>query len=272
MSEKELRIVLMPKLIDAHTHIQFPQFNNDREEVIKRTLEQDVWMINVGADKKSSQKAVELTRQYPNGVFSSIGVHPHNINEGWDYDFYKKLGRDNKVVAIGECGLDYKNNEQGVMNGENKEKQERIFVSHIKLAKEVRKPLMIHCRDAFPNLIEILITHNSLLNTPPGIVHFFTGVIEDAKKLLEMDFYFTFGGLITFNRSFDEIIKFIPLERILLETDAPYVSPEPYRGKRNEPLYVVEVAKKLAEVKNLLPERVSEQTTINSLDVFGILK
>ncbi len=153
-----------------------------------------------------------------------------------------------------------------------KEIQKNTFVQQIKLAKELNKPLMIHCREAFDDVIQILSSNSQLLNTPPGIIHFFTGTIEDARTLLEMGFYFTFGGLITYNRQFDEIIKFIPLEKILLETDAPYVAPEPHKGKRNEPIYIQETAKELAKIKNISLEKISEQTTQNAFKIFDIEK
>ncbi len=278
-----------PIIIDSHTHLQFPQFNKDRDEVIKRAFDSGIWLVNVGADKESSVKAVELANKYKEGIYAAVGVHPHDADEDWDYEFFKNLAKDPKVVAIGECGLDYavfvrKQSErlqkrasaeaesEGGLQQEQiiKNLQKEIFVKHIELAKEVQKPLMIHCREAFDDLIKILITHNSLLNTPPGILHFFTGSLADAKKLLERGFYFTFGGLITFNRDFDEIIKFIPKDKILLETDAPYVAPAPYRGKRNEPLYIIETAKKLAEIKDVAFEEICRQTTENAKRVFGI--
>ena len=266
-------------LIDSHTHLQFPQFDKDRDEVIKRALDNAIWLVNVGADKESSIKAVELANKYKEGVYAAVGVHPHEIrNENlgmrggtFDYEFLKRLALEPKVVAIGEAGLDYYRNRE-IQSAELRIKnlQKEIFIKHIELAKEVNKPLMIHCRDAFPDLIEILNSEFLILNSPPGVVHFFTGTLDDAKKLLAMGFYFTFGGLITFNRSFDEIIKFIPMEKILLETDAPYVAPEPYRGKRNEPLYIIETAKKLAEIKGVSFEEICRQTTENAGRIFGL--
>ena len=144
---------------------------------------------------------------------------------------------DPKVVAIGECGLDYYRTEDREQR--TKDKQKEVFVRHIELACEVGKPLMIHCRDAYDHLVEILNSKSEILNDPPGIIHFFAGTKEDAKKLLDLGFLFTFGGVITFARDYGEIICFIPMGRILSETDAPYVTPAPYRGKRNEPLYVI---------------------------------
>jgi len=273
----------MFKFFDAHTHLQSPDFNKDREEVIQRIFDANIGVINVGADKNSSLKAVELAKKYPDKMRATIGCHPHYIEE-FDYDFFKKLAGIPEVVAIGECGLDYycnqeNQNSQGKLCSPEeaelkiKEKQKEIFIKHIELAKEVGKPLMIHCRKAFDDLIEILESNvkGQRLNVQSDIIHFFTGSLEDAKKLLEMRFYFTFNGLITHNRDFDEIIKYIPLEKILLETDAPYVAPLSHRGKRNEPAYIIETAQKMAEIKGVSLEKVAEQTTENTIKVFNIL-
>src|SRR3989344_4595997 len=202
--------------------------------------------------------------------------------EDFDYDYYKKLAQDSKVVAIGECGLDYYR-----LTEETKNKQVEVFIKQIELAREVGKPLMIHCREAFTDLIEILEKH--LIPTPqppsqgeggasgrggrlisPGVVHFFSGTIDDAEKLMDLGFSFSFGGVITFARAYEKLIKFIPLDRILLETDAPYVAPLPYRGKRNEPLYVEEVAKKIAKILNKDFEEIARITTENAIKIFGL--
>lgn len=258
----------MIKLIDAHCHLQSAAFDVDREQTIKRAFQAGVSMIVVGTDKESSQKAVELAQKYPEGIFAAIGQHPTET-EKFESDFYEKLAASKKVVAVGECGLDFnriKNTELRI-----KDLQKEIFVEHINLANEVKKPLMIHCRVAFDDLIGILNSESSRLNSPPGIIHFFSGTIEDARSLLDLGFYFTFGGLVTFNREFEGIIRFIPLERILLETDAPFVAPIPYRGKRNEPAYIVETAKKMAEIKKLPFEKIACQTSENVEKVLGRL-
>lgn len=254
------------KLFDSHTHVQLSQFDDDRDEVIKRALDAGVWIINAGADRESSKKGVEIANKYKEGVYATVGQHPTEGEAGFDYEFFKNLAQNEKVIAIGECGLEYYRIEQMEDSKEQIKKQKELFIEHIKLAKEVNKPLVIHCREAFPDLIEILQSNN----IKSGLIHFFTGTLDEAIKLLGMGFYFTFGGLITFNRDFDEIIKFMPLDRIMVETDAPYVAPMSYRGKRNEPAYVIEVAKKLAEIKGVSFEKVCEQTTENVKKVFNI--
>ncbi|MBI2506904.1 MAG: TatD family hydrolase [Candidatus Colwellbacteria bacterium] len=153
---------------------------------------------------------------------------------------------------------------------ETKDKQEKAFIAQIELAHELKKPLMIHCRDAYADLIDVLVSSLWSPVSPAGIVHFFSGTKEDAKKLLDLGFYFSFGGVITFVRDYDAVIKLIGLERIVLETDAPYVTPIPHRGKRNEPAYVSYVAEKLAEILGRDLEEVAEQTTKNARKVLRI--
>ncbi|MFA6364960.1 MAG: TatD family hydrolase [Candidatus Paceibacterota bacterium] len=271
---------------DAHTHAQFAAYDVDRAEVMHRAYNAGVGMINVGTDYETSVDAVKLAHTHAN-TYACVGHHPvhatpseyhdedehreedFEVIEKFDYEAYQKLARDPKVVAIGECGLDYFRMENNKL--EIKEKQKQVFEAQIKLVHEVQKPLMIHCRDAFPDLIEIL-TRNSSLLIPhrAGIIHFFTGTETEAKKLLALGFSFTFGGVITFAREYDEVIKLIPQDKILSETDAPYVTPVPYRGKRNEPSYVIEVEKKLAEVKGLSQEEMRIQIIKNAEEVFQV--
>lgn len=272
------------KFFDSHTHTQFAAFAKDQNSVIERALKAGVWMVNIGTQKDTSAKAVKIAEKFPEGVYAAVGLHPihtersyHDAQElggekefisreeGLDYDFYKRLAKNPKVVAIGECGLDYYR-----LGTDTKEKQTAVFLKQIELAYELKKPLMVHCRQAFADLIKILTSESKNLNSAPGIIHFFSGTIEDAKKLLVMGFSFTFGGVITFVRDYDEVIKYIPLDRIMLETDAPYVAPIPYRGKRNEPAYVEEVARKLVEIKNTNINTVATQTSQNAKDIFQI--
>ncbi len=275
-----------PKLIDAHTHVQFSAYKDDADEVIKRSLDAGIWLINVGTQQETSQKAIELAEKYPQGVYATAGLHPihtdksfhdkEELGEGgaaftsqgeiFDFGYYKTLSAKPKVVAIGECGLDYYH----IKDETSKKKQELAFIQQIELALAVKKPIMIHCREAFDDLIEVLKANNSKLQTTPGIIHFFSGNLTQATRLLDMGFYFTFGGVITFARDYDEIIKTVPINRLMLETDAPYITPAPHRGKRNEPVFVIEVAKKIAEIKGVDFEEVSHHTVENTRAVFGI--
>ncbi|MDP3800261.1 MAG: TatD family hydrolase [bacterium] len=274
----------VPKLIDAHTHVQFVAYKDDRDEVIKRSLDAGVWMVNVGTQLDTSLEAIKLAEKYSEGVYATVGLHPvhtdksfHDqaeLGEGgveftsrgevFNYEEYKKLAVHPKVVAIGECGLDYYH------SAESRKKQEEAFIKHIELAYEVKKPLMIHCRKAFEDLINVLRDNRHRLQTVPGIIHFFSGDLKQATMLLDMGFYFTFGGVVTFTRDYDEIIKTVPINRLLLETDAPYVTPAPYRGQRNESVYVMEIAKKIGEIKNIDFEEVSHHTVENARSVFHI--
>jgi TatD DNase family protein len=270
--------------IDAHTHTQFPIYEEDRDDVIYRALSIGTKFINAGTNKETSLDAVLLAEKYKEGVYSAIGLHPiHTIDSDYDsdeilksseknnvsgedfnYDYYYSLAMKKETVGIGECGLDYFHIDE--KNNFAIERQKDAFIKQIKLSNDVKKPLVIHCRNAFVDLIKILGEQNEISNSKnPGIIHFFTGTIDEAKKLLDMGFSFTFGGAITFpprknnvSNSYEEIIKYIPIDRILSETDAPYLAPVPYRGKRNEPFYVVEVVKKLAEIKNVSLEEMSQ--------------
>ncbi|MCP6720171.1 MAG: TatD family hydrolase [Patescibacteria group bacterium] len=279
----------MLKFFDAHTHVQFAAYASDFQEVIGRAYAHGVGMVNVGTQKDTSRRAVEVAHNY-DGVYAAVGLHPiHTVKsyhdaqelgdnsdakgftsrgEDFDYDYYKQLALDSKVVAIGECGFDFFRQEQGANREAQIERQKEAFIKQIELSREVKKPLMIHCREAFSDLISVLKANPH--NLKPGIIHFFSGTKEDAKQLLDMGFYFTFGGVITFTRDYDDVIKIIPLDRILSETDAPYVTPVPHRGKRNEPLYVIEVVKKLAEIKNVSEEKMRVQILRNSEQVFNI--
>jgi TatD DNase family protein len=268
------------KLIDVHAHLNFAAFDEDRDLVIKRTLAEGVWCVNVGTQAATARQAIEIARKYE-GMFAAVGWHPihvgntvHDAEEGggageFNYDEMRELASDPKVVAIGECGLDYfriKNNELGV-----KEKQKEVFKRHIELALELDKPLIIHCREAYDDVYEILnsyfLIHDSKLR---GDLHFFAGDWQTAKKFLDLGFYLSFTGVITFARDYDEVAQKMPINRLMVETDAPYVAPAPYRGKRNEPLFVSEVVKKIAELRGLTYDDVATATINNARELFKI--
>lgn len=248
-------------LIDSHCHPQFPQYDADREDMIERTLEAGVKMICVGTDLEMSRKAVGLAKKY-DGIWAAVGLHPNdNLNENFNAEVYEKLAEENKVVAIGEIGLDY----YRTPNVEKQKVQKERFERQIQLAKKLGKPLIMHCRQAYDDALEILER-----NQVKGVAHSFSDTWETAQKLFDLGFCIGLNGIITFTDQYDELVKKSPLERILLETDAPYLAPVPYRGKRNEPLYVVEVAEKIAELKNMSLEQVTSQTTKNTQDLFRL--
>ncbi|MEK7635630.1 MAG: TatD family hydrolase [Patescibacteria group bacterium] len=276
------------KLFDTHTHVNFNAFKNDWQGVIARALENNVWLVNVGSQSTTSKRAVEITENYKEGVYAAVGLHPSHLfeqeinkleagekihyktrGEEFDENYYLELAKNEKVVAIGECGLDYyriRNNELGI-----KEKQKDVFKKQIELAIKLNLPLIIHCRDAHEDLLEILKAKSYKLKAKEaGVMHFFTGTLEQAKKYIDSGFYISFSGVITFTNAYDDIVKNLPFDKILIETDAPYVSPAPYRGKRNEPSYIIEIVKKIAEIKRVPLEEVAEQVTRNAKNVFNI--
>lgn len=252
--------------VDIHAHLQFRLFDVDREEVIKRTLEGGAGVINIGVDLEDSKKAIALAEAHE-GFWATVGLHPTDTpNEDFNYDEFKKLAQHPKVVAIGECGLDYYRVE-GIGDREKVvEKQKEVFIKHIELAIEVGKPLMLHLRSAYEDAIEIL----KMYPAARGNAHFFAGTWEQAKQLFDMGYTISFDGPITFARDYDEIIKNSPLDMLMAETDAPFAAPVPYRGKRNEPLYVREVIKKIAELKGLPYDEVAAATTATAKRVFSL--
>lgn len=254
-------------LIDSHSHPQFSQYDKDREEVIKRSIEKGIGIICVGTDFEMSKKAVELAEKY-DMVLATIGFHPSD-NENFDYNACLELAKDKKVVAVGETGLDY----YRTVNKKLQIKQKEVFLEHIRLTKEVNKPLIIHCRDAYNDMIEILNTNYRLQNTNytlQGVIHSFTGTRSDAQKYLDLGFYIGLNGIITFTGDYDETVLNVPLDRILLETDAPFLSPVPYRGKRNEPSYVEFVGRKIAEIKRMDFSEVAKTTIENTQKLFKL--
>ncbi|MEK7650100.1 MAG: TatD family hydrolase [Patescibacteria group bacterium] len=275
------------RLIDIHAHVNFNAFREDGDEVMRRTLDAGVGMILVGSQYDTSARAIEYAERYPEGVWAAVGLHPIHVGgemhvdaqeigaagvpgfstrpEEFDYAKYKKLAEHPKTVAIGECGLDYFRS--GGTQAE-KEKQFEVLRLHIRLAREVQKPLIIHCRNAYDDLARILIEERA--GEVGGTIHFFAGTWADAQKFLDIGFGLSFTGVITFARDYDETVKNMPLDRIMVETDAPYVAPAPYRGKRNEPLYVEEIAKKVAELRGVSFDEVAKATVSNATRIFHL--
>ncbi len=257
-------------IFDSHCHPQMAQYDKDREEIIARAKGAGVSMICVGTDLETSKRAIELAQKHE-GMWASVGLHPNdNLNEKFEPDLYEKLLKMPKVVAMGEVGLDY----YRTTDLKDQQIQKERFEEQLRLAEKLKMPVILHSRDAgkgstgkvHEDMIGILKNNFSGI----GVAHSFTGSMKDAKKYLELGFYLGFNGILTFARQYDEIVREVALDRILLETDAPYLTPEPHRGKRNEPAYVIEVAKKIAELKNESYEKIVEQTTRNCRQLFRI--
>lgn len=253
-------------LFDTHVHLNADQYEEDVEKVIERAKEAGVSkMVVVGFDEKTINKALTLVEKY-DFLYASVGWHPVDAidMEERHLDWLRKLAAHPKVVAIGETGLDYH------WDKSPKEVQKEVFRKQIRLAKEVNLPIVIHNRDAHQDVVDILKEENAA--EVGGIMHCFSGSLDIAKQCLNMNFYISFGGPITFKNAKrpKEVAKEIPLERLLIETDAPYLAPHPYRGKRNEPAYVKLVAEKLAEIKEVTFEQICEQTTANAEKIFKL--
>lgn len=281
-------------LFDVHTHVNFRAFQKDADEVVRRALDAETWLVNVGSQFETSRQAVEMAERYSDGVYAVVGLHPvhvfpHRVDddeanfsaggEEFDAKSYRELAeRSVKVVGIGECGLEYYDLPD-VSAAEMKKKEREVFLQHIDLALELDKALVVHSRDTYDDVYEVLAAARP---RPPRIlIHSFIGGRREAEKFMELGCYFSLNGIITYKPSREqkpgrsapdlhEAIRLMPFDRIVLETDAPYLAPAPVRGSRNEPLFVKHVAEKLAELKGLDVENVAAATTSNARDLFKI--
>ena len=288
--------------IDTHGHVSFNAFKQDADKVLQRTLENNTWVIMPGTQYATSKKAIELAEQYEKGVYAAIGLHPIHLSEKrkvdvlevesentkeeeWMtfetqeeeflYEKYKKLGQSKKVVAVGECGLDYYYEPKSKGKREaQRRKQKAVLALQLKLADELNLPVIFHCRKAHNDLIEFLKLHQGKLR---GVVHCYTGDLKQAEKFYELGLSFGFNGLIFKDvpalPSPKEIIGALPLERIVLETDSPYlVPPQAIAGSdpamRNEPLFVKYVAEEIARIKGISVDEVASITTANAQTLF----
>lgn len=260
----------MSMYFDSHCHLDFEPLKEEAGQVIERAYRAGVaGMINVGSSMRGSRFSVEIANAYPN-IWASVGLHPHDAETIMDLDVVieelEALAENDKVVAIGEIGLDY-------FYLDSKElipKQKELFVAQLELAKKLGKPIIIHTRDADEDMLEILGKYKEL----SGVVHCFTGSPEFVQKLLALGYCIGFTGFVTFDQDkfnhIRESVKVVPMERLLIETDAPFLAPEPYRGKTNEPAFVVEVAGKIAQIKGITVEEVAKKTLKNTYDLFKI--
>ena len=253
-------------LIDSHAHLEMPEFKKDLEEVIQRAKQSGVeTMLTVGTEKKDWARALEIAQSHP-FIYAVLGVHPHHAKEidGDTYSFLRELCQSEKVIAFGEICLDF------FRNLSPREVQLQRFREQIGLARELKLPIVIHDRDAHGETMEILKSEKAHENG--GVIHCFSGDYEMAKQCMDLGFYISVPGSITFKNAgpFQEIIRKLPLESLLVETDAPFLAPVPFRGKRNEPSYVRYTVEKVAEIKKVSFERVAEVTTENALRVYKL--
>ena len=282
-------------LIDTHAHVNFAAFKDDADEVIRRSLDNETWMILVGSENKTSNRALAYANKYEKGVYAAVGVHPIHLEEQalsnndengeynfmsraeeFDYGVYEKLAKFEKVVAIGEIGLDYYHLDQTKNVPAIKKKQQEIFAKQLFLARSLDLPVIIHCRQAHDDLLLILQEfkkeYNEMIPTdrPWGVIHCFSGDEDLAWKYFKLGLLISFTGLITFSKQWDDLIRKTPLDKMMIETDTPYMTPEPYRGQRNEPLLVQYVAKRIADIKNIKIEKIAEITTATARSLFKI--
>lgn len=265
-------------MIDAHCHLNFHAFEEDYDEVIKRAHEAGVHtVINTGTQVSSSAWAVELAEKYEN-LYAVIGVHPHHadkVEKDW-VEKLEHLAKHPKVIGIGECGMDYYNYQSNGIVDPSLQKE--IFINQLELAYKIGIPLQIHSRhdSARKEVIEILKAHKDILQPVPGMFHCMAGSIESLRGALDLGFYVGFDGNSMYEGlppdeplHLKELITYAPLDRIVVETDSPYLTPLPHRGKRNEPANVIIVAKYIAELKHVSLEKVIEQTDRNIYNIFN---
>ena len=270
---------MIPKFFDIHAHVNDARFNEDRMNVLARMREREVFAIMVGTDYKSSQEGAMMASFTDEGVFASIGVHPiDDCGECFRESFFAELASGPRIVAVGECGLDYSRlGDVGDIVAE-KERQHKLFEMQIDFALAQNLPVMIHCRDSDKTLVDahrdvlaILTKKKNMAGARlRGNVHFFAQTIEVAREYFALDFTISFTGVITFSHEYDEVVRLAPLDRIMSETDCPYVTPVPYRGKRNEPIFVEEVVKRIAELRSEDFETVRAALVENAFRVFNI--
>lgn len=291
-------------LIDSHCHVHFRAYDHDMDDVIKRTLEAGVFMITVGTQKDTSRYALEVAERY-DGVWATVGLHPNHLTkqeffdedelpppdavlsyekkasdpgarvrtreELFDLEYYRTLAEHPKCVAIGECGLDYYRIPEDADVEIVKEKQRATVRAHFDLATEMNLPVSIHCRDAYVEQTQMIREYTQAGKLKRrGVIHCFTGTESEARAFIDLGFLISFSGIVTFGKNLQEVARALPLEKLLIETDAPYLTPAPDRGKRNEPWKVKYVAEKIAELKGVSVEEVAHRTTENATSLFHL--
>lgn len=282
------------RFIDTHCHVHFQAYKEDMDAVVQRALEAGVGMVTVGTQSTTSKNGLALAEKY-DGVWATIGLHPNHLHaqeffddnelgpeeqahgkiktrsEHFDPEYYRELAMHPKVVGIGEFGLDYYRIPEGANVEDVKRDQEESVRQQLQFATEVNKPVVIHCRDAHTDQARLLkeeIDRGGLQRR--GVIHCFTGTAAEAAVYRELGFLVSITGIVTFAKNLQEEVSQIPLDQIMIETDSPYLTPAPNRGKRNEPVYVEHVAAKIAELKGVSIDEVAKITTENARKLFGL--
>lgn len=253
-------------LFDTHAHLNAEQFSEDQDVVINRAKENGVTrIVNIGFNRETIPSSLALTEKY-DFIYTAVGWHPQDAKDMTeeDLDWLRELSKHEKVVAIGEIGLDY------YWDTSPKDIQQSVFRKQIQLAKELKLPIIIHDREAHKDIVDILQEENAA--EVGGIMHCFSGSVEMAKECLDMNFYISFGGPVTFKNAKKpkEVVKQIPLDRLLIETDCPYLTPDPYRGKRNESGYVRYIAETIADLREIEFEQLCKITYDNAMRLFKL--
>lgn len=278
-------------LFDIHAHVQFNAFKDDADEVITRARDAGVYMVAPSSELSTSLRSIEYAKKYPGLIWAGVGMHPIHL-KGLEHDeselssdaiahFEKEkfavLAQDPHVVGIGEIGLDYIDRLK--VSEQDRAMQEQVFRDQIEIALANNKPIIQHCRsgmvdeqarDAHEDALAILSAYFLSGKKVRGVAHCYSGNLDQARRYLTLGFSISFTGLITFNQTWDDVIKGIPIERIMTETDCPYMTPVPFRGQRNEPAYVKYVAQRIAMIKEASFEEVAAQTSLNAKNLFKL--
>jgi TatD DNase family protein len=281
---------------DTHAHVNFNAFKEDGEEILRECFHDGMNVVNVGSQYSTSKRAVEYAHKFEKGIYAAIGIHPVHLKKGsfthvdpweieedpassagveiptvgerFDHERYLELAKDEKVVAIGEIGLDYHHFEEGDDEEFLKNLQKETLIQFIDLANEVEKPVMLHCWDGYDDLLEILTKHPVVKK---GILHSFIGSYKTANKFIELGYKLGLNGIVTYGDAYERLIREVDLKNFVIETDCPYLTPRPLeKGIRNEPQYVQHVAEKIAGVKNISLEEVATATSQNAKNILNI--
>ncbi len=280
--------------IDIHAHVNFKDYQDDADDVIRRALGEDTWMILVGSEFKTSGRALTYANKYEKGIYAAVGLQPMHLEEfkaeseehggysfqtraeEFNYDNYEKLAKFEKCVAIGEIGLDYYHLGLPDNLAEIKRKQKETFKAQLLLARRLNLPVIIHCRQADDDMLKVLTEfkqeYKDLFEGVDnwGVMHCFSGNEDLAWKYFSLGLLVSFTGIVTFSSQWDDMIRKLPMDKFMVETDCPFLTPEPFRGKRNEPLFVKYVAQKIADIKGVDIEMIAEETTKNARRLFKI--